>query len=254
MRGALVFLVLGLGRCQSVPTPPPPANVVSAPALKAATSDQSSKASAAVQGATLANQSNPEGMPKTAVAGELTVATANLPLPTDQDRLEALQRVNAALSGDLAGAKASWLKATSDAALLSDKVRALEAQVEAERLAAAQELQRQLATARNEERQKAEAAQRKLLGLIFYGFGALLVAAGAAMLLLGAQIPFLGPRAALSAGGAGIALIATGVATNELLNHAWVIWVGLATTAIALAVSGALLYSNHQHGTPPQTK
>ena len=103
---ALVSMALLLSGCALWPwkgkvvTPPAPSNVASAPALKSAAIEQQTKASAAVEAANVANQGNADGAPKVAVAGELSVAAANLPPPGDKDKAEALARVNAALRGD----------------------------------------------------------------------------------------------------------------------------------------------------------
>lgn len=244
---SLAFLGFTPQACQTVAPVPPPTNVPSAAPLKANEDERLSKASASVSAATFAESFNPEGNPKKAVLGELSVSMSLLPQATAKDSQEALSRVNSALKGQLDEAQKGWDKAKNEAADLNAKISSLEAQVAKERQDAALELKRQVQAARDEARQKAEADQRKLIGWIFYGGGALLIALAAGMLFLASSMPLVGPKATLGVGSAGLTLIGLGIALNELLAHPWVIWVGIGLVAVLLATAFGLALSNHHH-------
>ena len=115
----------------------PPGETPSEKKLAVVQDAQLSQAAAAVNAAKFANQANPDGPPKTATAGELSVADANLPDAKPADAREALARVNAALTGQLAAAQKSWNDAVAQGNALQGKVDALEKQVIAERATAA---------------------------------------------------------------------------------------------------------------------
>lgn len=228
---------------------PAPANVPAAAALGDSRTAQLSKASAYVQAAQTSNDKNPDGAPKDAVKGSLDVAQANLPVPAAADLTEALKFANQALSGQLTAAQANWKLSVDAGTALQDKLSRLEAQVSKERADAAAEQTRLIRAAHDEERLKAEADQRKLVGWIFYGGGALLIAGAGLVAFLAPSVPIFGPRLALGLGVAGAALIGSGVALNEILAHPTVIWVTLGTAGAALAVSGGIALSNHYHHT-----
>jgi hypothetical protein len=105
--------------------------------LDRARARQLSAASASVQAANQANEANAEGAPKTAVAGELKVASANLPAPQPEDAREALARVNIALTGQLAKAQTAWSAAVAKGNALEAQVDVLQKQVVAEHATAA---------------------------------------------------------------------------------------------------------------------
>lgn len=88
-RALAVALLLCLTGCPKG-QPVPPAAPMGTARVETLSSEQGSKAAAAVQAAQAANESNPDGPPKRAVAGELSVAAANLPPPTQSDAAEAL--------------------------------------------------------------------------------------------------------------------------------------------------------------------
>ena len=96
-----------------------------------------SAASASVEAAGQANAANPPGAPQVAVAGELSVADANLPAPQPEDAKEAMARVNAALTGQLAEAQKAWNAAVAKGNALDAQVDVLQKQVIAERATAA---------------------------------------------------------------------------------------------------------------------
>lgn len=111
--GAAIALVLSGCFSSKIPeitkpvpdAPVPVAKNPDAPTKADAYADASdraeSKAAAAVQAAGKANDKNPDGKAKEAVASELKVAGAFLSPPTEVDRREADSRVGKALQGDL---------------------------------------------------------------------------------------------------------------------------------------------------------
>jgi hypothetical protein len=247
--------------CHTVPTPPL-ANVPSAPALSSATSDQLSKAAAAVHAAAAGNQQNTDTRTQPAVAGELSVAAANLPQPKAKDSAEAMARLNAALSGDLVTAQAGWTKALGDAASLSARVHDLEAQVTKERTDAAAELARQLsakdaeiAAAKDKAKREADAKLNFWLQIGCFGGCALCFIVAVASLQLAATVPFFGPMITRCAAIAGGILLALGLiirSVDRFVDQHPQLFVGaLITVGVAAVAAGALAYSNHQHSAQP---
>lgn len=229
------------------PPAPPPANVASAPALGAASDSRLSGISANAEAASFANSKQPVGPITAAVAGPLSVIQKLSGPATDADRAAALALVNQALGGKVAESEAGWVKARSDAEALSAQVSSLEKQVAAERISAAAELQRQLSAARDEEHAKAAAEQRRLIGWIFYGGGALLLVLGGVAFSLIASVPMIGPNVCRALLGSGALLIIAGISINELLAHPWVIWTCLGLSFAGVAVAAALTFANHHH-------
>jgi len=136
---ALVIVALLFSGCASTVLP---GETRAEAQLDTAQTRQLSAASASVQAADQANTANPPGAPKTAVAGELRVANANLPAPQPGDAREALARVNAALTGQLADAQTAWNAAVARGNALDAQVGFLQKQVVAERAAAAANAQK----------------------------------------------------------------------------------------------------------------
>ncbi|HVU37927.1 MAG TPA: hypothetical protein VHC95_06300 [Opitutales bacterium] len=183
--GIWLFVLLGLAGCAASALP---GQTPAEHKLNAAQSAQLSHAAAAVQAAKSANAANPDGLPKTATAGELGVADANLPEPKPEDAREALARVNAALTGKLAEAEKAWADAEAKGGVLQGKISGLEKQVAAEKAA----------TAANEK--KANDRLCIIAALMIGGvFG---IAAG---LSLTAGIYFSLPKLEYGAGGLGVA-------------------------------------------------
>lgn len=103
---------------------------------------------------------------------------------------------------------------------------------------------------------KADADQRRLITWIFFGGGALFLAAGIAIMLFASSVPIFGPKAGIAVMGAGAGLIMIGMVMNELAKHPWIIWTGISLCLAALAVALGLIVSNHFHApktpvTPP---
>ncbi len=139
----------------------------------------------------------------------------------------------------------------ADATALNARVQELEAQLERERTAAATELQRQLAAARDEARQKSEARERAIKTWLFFGLGTLLLLAAVASIFLKAYVPQFGPNITLCLAAAGGVLILTGIlvrAIERLLeDHPFIFWGGLLAAALAVAGAVALMIANHHH-------
>lgn len=250
----LPFLALAIipPGCQTKSLPPP-SDVVSAPALVLALKDKDSKLSAHAEATEIAIKAGPEGAQKDAASGAISVVRSLAGPSSPEDRSAALSLVNQALSGKLEEAKGSWDRARMDAMVLTDTINELEQTVAKERVQAAADLQAKLKEAQEE----ANAARKKWITMIFFGLGALGTAGGVVMLVLGANpataasYAFLGPKAAFCAIGAGLTLIATGIAVNAieraLESHPWVIWTGLGLAAASGIVASSLILSNHLH-------
>lgn len=246
---ALISLCPLFSSCWLVPSKPlpPPTNLPSASSLGSAESERLSKAAAAIAAALHAAENLPDSPAKSAVEGALSVAQANLPKAADVDRDAALKLVNFALAGKFEEAQVGWKLDINAGAVLNARIAALEVQVQQEKVKAAADLQQQLQEARNEERQKAAADQRKMIGYIFYGGGALCLAAAAIVGFTMASVPMFGPKVALGLGVAGALLTGAGVALNELLAHPAVIWTMLGLAGALLFGVTGLTWSNHHH-------
>lgn len=174
-----------------------------------------SKAAAAVQAAGKANDKNPDGKAKSAVASELKVAGAFLSPPTEADRREADSRVGRALQGDLNPKEIERLVGEASR-LQNEREKAWEAyEREKGRASAAIEAAR----VANEERTKF------LLALI----GAGLVVVGVVLAALSSFLPFGRSIGGVVAVG-GFALIAT----TFIIGSTYFVPVALGLAAIAI--------------------
>lgn len=251
----LLSFALLLPECQNGKLPPP-SNVASAPVLGAVVASKDSKISANAEAAEIANLSNPDGPPKSATAGAISVVRSLAGPANAEDRAVALALVNKALTGKLIEAQNGWEEARHNATALLSRIDALETQVAEERVQAANDLQAKLKEAENQ----ANAARKKWITIIFMGFGAIGVAGGVVMFVLlanpatAASYAFLGPKAAFCSLGAGLTLIATGIAVNAIESlieaHPYVFLTSI-SVAVAFAITAlALTYSNHKHAQP----
>lgn len=232
--------LLALAGCVSAPLPPP--QVSPTPPVVEAT--LASKVSAAIEGAKLANESNPDGLPKQAVERELKIASAPLPPPTATDLNAAIDRVELMIAGKLDEADKAYAMAQSE-------IMSLKEQLIKERAAAAIKLQSEINRLEKEKvdavraaKDEAEKEQRRLLNFIFHGCGALLVLVGVGCFTFLSSIPFLGPRIGLMLISAGAASIGAGIAVNWVLSHAWVLWIAI---GVPLLVAIAFAFVNHHH-------
>lgn len=252
MRGLVAIALLGIGGCQTkTVVAPAPANVPAAAPLSDATASRLSQISAQAEAADTANAKQPPSVVTSAVAGPLSVIR-NLAGPSfTQDRANALATMNEALAGKAADAEAGWAKARNDANALNARIAQLEKDVEQQKREAAAELTRQLQAAHDEERAKAQADQRRMIGWIFYGGAFLLGVAAGLTLALAGTIPMLGPKVAICLGGCAAGSALMGALLNELLAHPGILWTIMALIVAGLAGAVGLAYSNHQHSKPP---
>jgi hypothetical protein len=207
----LLAVAIMLAGCHSpMASPETPAEAK----LDSAQMKQLSAAAAAVDAANVANQANPDGLPKTAVSGELEVADANLPPASAADGKTALNRVNEALAGDLEKAHAGWAAAIQQGNILSSKVSDLEKQVAVERATA-------IAAQRKATERLCVIAALTVGGALFVG-AALSLAAG---LYFGLKKLELG-AAGLALCGAGAFFAATQVGTTRFDVLAMIVLAG----------------------------
>lgn len=249
---SLLAITVPFHGCQT-PGVSPPSDVASAPALGSAVNDKNSKISANAEAAELANLANPDGLPKQAAAGAISVVRSLAGPANPDDRSAALSLVNQAMKGQLKEAQEGWIASRQGANALLARIDSLEEQVAAERVKASVDLQSRI----NEADSAANASRKKWLTLIFFGFGAIGTAGGVVMLILqanpavAASYAFLGPKAGFCALGAGITLIATGIAVNaieRLIEAHPYVFAGMVSAALALiGVSATLVWSNHMH-------
>lgn len=249
MRPLIALLALALAGClQQHPVAKPAAPMGSA-LIETISAEQGSKAAAAVHAAVVANASNPDGAPKQATDGELSVAAANLPQPTQADTAEALARANLALSGQLAEASKQWTGAKADAAKLSQDLTSAKAELASEQARNAKAiaaLEKQLADSKSEYL----AAQRRYLNWGFHGIGILCILAGIGCFTFASTLPMAGPKLGFALIATGAGMIAAGIAVAWVFAHLWV----LGVAAAVIAALGGIAYANHHHGTTEAQK
>lgn len=242
------FAFLGFHGCQTVPTPPAPAETKSGPALSASESEFKGQIEAQSLAANYASQTLPDSNAKVAISGPVgVISDLTKGASTQKQRDDAMAPVLLALQGKLTEAQTGWAKAASDAEALRVQVTTLEQTVKQEQISAAAELTSQLTKARSDAEAAAEAQERRLIGFIFFGGGALCLLATAGVLYFSATVPQLGPRVALFTGGAGVVLIGSGTAILALLSHPAVIWWGLGISTALLACAAVAVWYNHLH-------
>lgn len=227
----------------SNPPVPPPAGVRSEPALGQATSERLSKISANAEAAESASEKIDQEVVRISVQGPISVIRSLSGPASDKDRAEAMALVVKAQAGKLNEAQIGWNTAKSQANALNARIQALESEVKAQKVQAANDLKAQL----DKVRQEAEAEQRRLIGYIFYGGGAFLLILSLVAASVATSMPFLGPNAVKGLGLAAMGLLATGLGMNYLLSHPWIIWVGLIVTGIAFFGACGLMWSNFKH-------
>ena len=243
-----ILWLLSLAGCMTQPVAKPAAPMGSA-RVETISAAQGSKAAAAVQAAAAANASNPDGAPKQATAGELSVAAANLPQPTHADAAEALARANLALNGQLAEAERQWTAAKADAAKLAQDLAAAKTELASEQARSAKAiaaLEKQLADSKSEYL----AAQRRYLNWGFHGIGILCILAGIGCFTFASTLPMAGPKLGFGLIATGAGMIAAGIAVAWVFAHLWV----LGIAAAVIAALGGIAYANHHHGTTEAKK
>lgn len=261
------LLLLGVTGCNTKApvTPPPPVQATVAPGPAAAQvstieAERASQAAASVAAAKTANAANPDGAPKTATQAELSIAEANLDKPKPEHAAAALERVNAALRGDLATAQSLWTRAEKDASSLREQLAAANAKAVLEAAAAADkfnkreqewtlkfdELKRDADAREAKARQEAEAEMKRMIGYFFFGFSALCIVAGVACMTVLSAMAFVGPKVILGCFLSAAVLAATGVLLIRAMNSPWIGY-GVAIVAVLATVTIVLAYANHKH-------
>lgn len=242
--------VIGPKGCKTPPAPPP-ADVPSASSLGSTNAERLGTAAAAVAAAREANQQNSAGPARDATEGALSVAASNLPTPP-VERLDFFRGIVAkAFAGKLDDAESEWAAERGLGSARLRRIAELEEQVKRERSAAAEELKRQLAEARDEARRAADAKERLVLMVIFFGLGAACIIGAVLVGQLGVVVPMFGPRAAVGFGIAGALLIVVGILVrfvDRLMErHPVVFWGGILAAVFAAAAAALLIYANHRH-------
>lgn len=211
-----------------------------------------SKAAAAVKAAINANEHNVDGLPKTATSGALSVASGYLPEPTEIDRAEAQALIDAALSGDIDTARKGWALAHVQAGQLRAQLVVAQAAADQERkdnAAKWEKAQTEWKAAVEDERKKADAETRRLVGYIFFGGAALSIAVGVGCLTVLSGLPFVCGKLTQGCFVLASILGVVGVGLLQALSHAWIVYGECAAAGTALAVI-TIGYTNHAHTGP----
>ena len=93
---------------------------------------------------------------------------------------------------------------------------------------------------------KAEAKSNTAIKVAIFGISSLVTMAGVALMFLGAQIGFAGPRMGLSVAAAGITGVGIGIAFDFATKHPWVVGVSLGFIVLAIGIAIA----NHLNEKP----
>lgn len=208
-----------------------------------------SKAAAAVKAALNANKRNADGLPKLATSGALSVASGYLPEPTDIDRGEAQALVDAALSGDIDTARKGWALAHLQAGQLRGQLVTAQAAADQERkdnAAKWEKAQHEWKAALDDQRRKAEADTRRLVGYIFFGGGAVCLAVGVGCVTVFSSLPFVCGKFTQGCFALAAILSIAGIGLLEALSHTWIVYAGCAAAVLAVVVV-TLGYANHWH-------
>jgi hypothetical protein len=245
MRRASLLLALLLCGCEHEDVTPIIVQPVTPTQVKVdeAQEERQSVAAANVQAARGANELNPEGNPKAAVEGALSVAQASLPDPRPEHAAKALADVNAALRGDLKTANAAWAQAIAERKQADSELVALQKILDAERRTNAEALRdRDSALLRtindlkaDIQRQKDEAKNAVLKDQVLY----LNIAGGLFALGFGVATAF-GGIATLRAGAwilLPLSLLAFGIA--QIVGQAWFLWAVLGAVSV---IAGIFIY------------
>ncbi len=213
--------------------------------------DSASKIAANAEAADFAASSVPDENVKASIKGPISVIRSLAGPATDKDRAEAMALVVKAQAGKLAEANEGWAKARASADAMNAEVARLNSLIEQERAQAKLDLERKL----DEANQKADASRKRIITFIFFGIGAIGIAAGPVMLILAGQNPIFGPKIAFSTMAGGAVLIATGIAINSIEKaleaHPWIIYSGIGLAFVAGIVVLVLMYANHEHEKKP---
>ena len=199
-----------------------------------------------LQAAKFTNDKQPDSRFKVVIDMFLSDGLRLTGAPTIETQTTFEQTATQLLSDDVkarSSGEAARLRLAGENAALKAQIDRLEAEYKAQLERERAEGNARLEAAKLE----AQAKERRTITWIFYGGGAILLAAAAGMVFLGGSIPFVGPRAAMAVGGAGAALIGTGILITQLAKHPWVLWTGLVVAGLALVLSLGLMIANQHH-------
>jgi hypothetical protein len=229
----------------------PPEEVKSAEPLRVEEQNRLSQISAQAEAAEVANSMQATSPAQTATAGPISGIRTLSGLAKESDRKAALEAVNAALSGDLIRAKSGWALAKADAEALNNRILELQSAAKAEREQAARDRIAEVAAARSEERKKAEAKERLIYTLVFFG-GAGVFAIGAVLCgQFAMALPIMGPNIirmlwAASAISGVIGLLLRTI-DRMMDEHPYLFYTGVGLIGATLTTAGVLAWSNHNH-------
>lgn len=236
-------------------------------ALSAFTSSMS-KVSASAGSIRTINSGQPTGPRTTGVDGEGALIQAVAGQPSQSDAVEAATRSAIVAQGNAsdiakayANAQTAALQAqkqlgdtqvaltASNAALVKAKAEAAaeQASLSASLQARIDKIQADANAKVTAAQAKAESDSRKLITWIFFGGGALLFAAGLAILFFASSVPMFGPKAGMAVMASGGGLIFIGMVMNELAKHPWILWAGISLCIASAAIAVGLIVSNNGH-------
>lgn len=238
-------------------------------AERAASAGKLSKVAASAESVLAINDTQPPGVRTQGVRAEAELILRTAGQPAAEDRIVALERARIVAEGkveeitkaysmattasDLATARAAAAQKALDNALTAAAIEqeAQRARLQAELTRITAEANERVAAATRRAQEEARAWQRKLITIITFGFGALLIAGGCVVQFTAASIPMFGPKAGMILIGAGGALVVLGIIITQvqdfLDDHPWVTGAFLIATALAVVASVALMYANHKH-------
>jgi uncharacterized membrane protein YidH (DUF202 family) len=239
---------------------------------RAAAGERLSRVAASAEAITAINSGQPASARTDGVAAEAGLILRTAGQPSDVDRLAALDRARLVAEGRATDIAAAYAHASTDAALARTRAEAAEkaltsalaaaaVEQEAQRARLQQELDRiaaeanaRVEAATRRAHEEARAWQRKLITIITFGFGVLLIAGGFVVQFTAASIPMFGPKAGIILIGAGGLLVVLGILITQIQNflddHPWVTGAFLIVCSLAVVASVALMYANHKHRQP----
>ncbi len=219
------------------------------------------------------NAGQPEGPRTDGVANETDLIQELAGQPKPEDQLAASERARIVAEGKADEIAKAYAKATSEAAQQRAKADAATAALEQARAAAAAEqaslqakyqaeinrlvaeANARVAAAVKEAQDKARAEQRRMITLLTFGIGALLIAGGVVVLMTSTSVPMFGPKAGFSLIAAGGVLVGLGITITQIQNflelHPWVTGWALGISAVGAVTAAVLMYANQQHASAP---
>jgi hypothetical protein len=234
-----------------------------------AEAERFSKVAASAEAIVAINAGQPAGARTDGVTAEAELIKRTAGAPSDADRIAALERARTVAEGKAADIAAAYTTARSAADIAKAKADAAEQALTAALAAAATEQEAQRARLQQEMDRiateanarvaaavkagldEARAWQRRVVTILTFGLGALLIAGGVVVTMTATSIPMFGPKAGLGLIGAGGALVVLGIIITQVQNfiedHPWITGIFLGTCGLATAIAVSLMYANHKH-------